>query len=79
MEDHKVDIHLPINNHGDSSTNDQLQGPNSFIEIWDLYFATVASIAFHPGAGTRGHEKLTIQDCGNIADQMINERNKRCL
>jgi len=48
---------------------------------WDCYFAGVVSISRHPGAGKdigfgQDHER-TIEECAEIADQMLIERDKR--
>ncbi len=44
------------------------------MEVWDIYFASLVAMTLHPGAGTRGHHKLTIEDCAKIADEMMEER-----
>lgn len=48
---------------------------------WDAYFAGVTSINFHPGAGKDiGHgmaQKMSIEECAKVADEMLAERDKR--
>lgn len=49
--------------------------------VWDVYFAGVCAIQFHP-ANSRvfGPDvKRIIETSANIADLMLQERNKRCL
>lgn len=43
---------------------------------FDLYFASVVSMQFHPGAGTRGHVPLTPVQCAEIAMDMVRIRNE---
>jgi len=49
-------------------------------EIWleedefiafDMYFCSVASLQFHPGAGTKEHKALSIGECRDIALDMV--------
>jgi len=49
-------------------------------EIWleedeviafDMYFASVSSMQFHPGAGTKEHKALSIGECRDIALDMV--------
>ncbi len=44
---------------------------------WDLYFSGVVAFACHPGFQREGTEKPTIEQCANIADQMLAERRRR--
>ena len=41
---------------------------------FDVYFASVCSMQHHPGAGTKEHKKLSIDECRVIAMQMIEAR-----
>lgn len=41
---------------------------------FDLYFASIVSMQFHPGAGTKDHKALTLQECADKAMQMLNIR-----
>ena len=41
---------------------------------FDVYFASVCSMQFHPGAGTKEHRQLTIDECRNVALAMIQAR-----
>lgn len=38
---------------------------------FDVYFASLMSMQMHPGAGTKEHQKLTLEDCRDVALQMI--------
>lgn len=38
---------------------------------FDMYFASIASMQAHPGAGTKEHRKLTLEECRDMALQMI--------
>jgi len=38
---------------------------------FDMYFASLASMQVHPGAGTKEHRKLTLQECRDMALEMI--------
>lgn len=41
---------------------------------FDMYFASITSMQYHPGAGTKEHTKLTLQECRDMALQMIELR-----
>ena len=41
---------------------------------FDCYFASIASMQVHPGAGTKEHRKMTLQECRDMAMQMIELR-----
>ena len=41
---------------------------------FDMYFSSVATMQFHPGAGTKEHKALSIDECKDIALQMIEAR-----
>lgn len=49
------------------------------MDVWDIYFSGLVSMAVHPGYNREGTKPLTLKDCGIIADEMIKERNKRGL
>ena len=38
---------------------------------FDMYFASVAAMQFHPGAGTKEHQKLSLEECRDVALQMV--------
>ena len=44
------------------------------VMIFDLYFASIRSMQFHPGAGTRGHQRLSAQECAEAAMEMLEVR-----
>lgn len=41
---------------------------------FDMYFASLTSMQVHPGAGTKEHRKLTLEECRDMALQMIKIR-----
>lgn len=41
---------------------------------FDMYFASVCSMQVHPGAGTKEHRKMTLQECRDMAMEMIEIR-----
>lgn len=41
---------------------------------FDVYFASIASMQFHPGAGTKAHAALTLEQCRDKALEMIELR-----
>ena len=44
---------------------------------WDMFFASVTSMQYHPRASLNGAKVKTIEECAVVADQMLIERNKR--
>lgn len=46
-------------------------------QVWCLYFATLVGWTLHPGYLKPGAERLTIEQCGILADAMIAETAKR--
>jgi len=48
----------------------------SEVMAFDMYFASVCSMQYHPGAGTKKHRALTISECAEVAINMIVERRK---
>jgi len=47
--------------------------PDEYI-AFDCYFASLASMQVHPGAGTKEHRKLSLEECRDMAMQMIEIR-----
>jgi len=43
--------------------------------VWDIYFAQVVGMQMHPGY----EYPMSVQDCATYADNMLRERQKRCL
>jgi hypothetical protein len=41
---------------------------------FDMYFASLASMQVHPGAGTKEHRKMTLDECRDMALQMLDIR-----
>ena len=46
----------------------------SEVIAFDMYFASLTSMQFHPGAGTKEHRQLSIKECSDIAVQMLELR-----
>ena len=46
------------------------------MDVFDLYFCSVVSMQFHPGSGTRGHTALSLEECAQIALEMLILRNR---
>lgn len=44
------------------------------IIAFDMYFASIASMQSHPGAGTKEHKKLTLEECRDTALKMLEIR-----
>lgn len=44
---------------------------------WDTYFCGVVTMNRHPGMTRDGDKRLSIPECANVADQMLEERDKR--
>lgn len=38
---------------------------------FDMYFASLMAMQVHPGAGTKEHRQLTLEECRDMALQMI--------
>lgn len=38
---------------------------------FDMYFASITSMQFHPGAGTKEHKQLSLEECRDRALQMV--------
>lgn len=41
---------------------------------FDVYFASIRSMQFHPGANTRGHVVLDVKQCAEEAMEMLSIR-----
>ena len=46
------------------------------VSSFDMYFASICSMQFHPGAGTKDHAKISIDECMKIAVDMLILRRK---
>lgn len=44
---------------------------NVELAVFDLYFASIRSMQFHPGAGTREHRVLSAEECREAALEML--------
>ena len=44
---------------------------------WDIYFASVNSMSYHPGATRDGAVPKSVKECAAIADEMLKERDMR--
>jgi hypothetical protein len=41
---------------------------------FDMFLASIVSMQFHPGAGTKEHHRLSIEECKDMALEMIAAR-----
>ena len=48
------------------------------MEVWDIYFSGLVGWSWHPGY-LKGDVRPSIEDCADIADEMMKVREKRCL
>ncbi len=46
---------------------------------WDMYLAGVMSISMHPGTTRDEAKPKTVQECADIADAMLRERDERIM
>ena len=44
---------------------------------WDCYFSGVMSISLHPGTTRDAAVSRSVEECAEIADAMLTERDKR--
>lgn len=44
------------------------------LAVFDIYFASVRSMQFHPGAGTKAHRILDARECRDAALEMLEVR-----
>jgi len=64
-----------------SSTLAYIEKPQFKIEehehiTFDMYFCSLASMQVHPGAGTKLHEKLSLEECRDMAINMLEIRRR---
>lgn len=44
---------------------------------FDMYFASLVSMQVHPGAGSKEHKPLSLDECRRMAMEMIEIRRKQ--
>lgn len=52
---------------------------NNEYQAFDVYFASLCSMQVHPGAGTKEHRALSIEECKNMAMEMMKIRRRVAL
>ncbi|UOK21024.1 hypothetical protein [Chifec microvirus UA13_14] len=45
--------------------------------IWAVFFSSVVTMQFHPGASRGDSVKLSLSECADIADMMLAEFERR--
>jgi hypothetical protein len=55
------------------SSSASLDNPEERV-AFDMYFASLCSMQVHPGAGTKGHDKLSLEGCRDMAMNMLTIR-----
>ena len=45
--------------------------------VWVVFFSGIAAMAHHPGASRDGAVPLTMAECANVADAMLEEYRRR--
>ncbi len=43
---------------------------------WDIYYAAIVSMTLHPGYTREGTAKPSLENCAELADQMLKYRPK---
>lgn len=46
-------------------------------DAWDIYFIGCVGWGLHPGYQRENTEKLSMDDCATLADQMLQKRRER--
>lgn len=39
--------------------------------VWVIYYASLVGWTLHPGAGTKGHQVMSLAECAAMADRML--------
>jgi len=52
-------------------------GVNENQEVWDDFFCTLVGWTMHPGYYRENATKPTIEECADMADEMMRVRNSR--
>lgn len=47
--------------------------------VWDLYFSGLVGWALHPGYMKDGRRTMSLEQCADLADEMMIVRRERCL
>ena len=49
---------------------------NNEYTAFDMYFGSICSMQVHPGAGTKDHKVLSIEECKDMAMEMLKIRRR---
>jgi hypothetical protein len=62
----------------DVQNEDPLDEPIFDVEYqtFDVYFASVTAMQYHPGAGTKEHRCMSLMECRDVAIEMLKLRRK---
>jgi len=48
------------------------------MDRWDMYFASIVAMQYHPGYNREGVAPMSLEECAEVANYMIKEREESC-